>query len=415
MKAKITKTSVNALKPQEKAFEVVDTDIKGFLLRVQPTGRMTFYFSYRPDGGNRKRIKIGLYGSDLTVAQARDKAMILAGQVRDGVDVQLEKQERKAEAKAIRENSLEAFIDKKYKPWALANLKSGQETLNNIEYSFKHLKPMPLIDINLGMMEKWRTEQLELGKLKPNTINRRINSLRGILTKAVEWGVIEVHPLKRLKNLKGDNNQKARFLSDDESNRLIQALKARDNELKAARQRANAHREKRGYELLPSLDSFDFGDRLTPLVTLSLKTGARRGELFDLTWADVDLGTKNITIRAENSKSGKTRHIPLNQTAIDTIKAWKKQAPTKSGRVFPSDDGGRLDNVNKAWRNLLNAAEISDFRWHDMRHDFASKLVMNGVPLNTVRELCGHADLNTTLRYAHLAPDHKADAVALIG
>lgn len=84
MKAKITKTSVNALKPQEKAFEVVDTDIKGFLLRVQPTGRMTFYFSYRPDGGNRKRIKIGLYGSDLTVAQARDKAMILAGQVRRG-------------------------------------------------------------------------------------------------------------------------------------------------------------------------------------------------------------------------------------------------------------------------------------------------------------------------------------------
>ncbi|MEC8428822.1 MAG: tyrosine-type recombinase/integrase, partial [Pseudomonadota bacterium] len=363
----------------------------------------------------RKRIKIGLYGSDLTVAQARDKAMIMAGQVRDGIDVQLEKQERKAEAKAIRENSLEAFIDNKYKPWALANLKSGQETLNNIEYSFKHLKPLPLIDINLGMMEKWRTEQLELGKLKPNTINRRVNSLRGILTKAVEWGVIDVHPLQRLKNLKEDNNQKARFLSEDESSRLTAALRGRDSELKAARQRANAHRAKRGYELLPSLDDFEFGDRLTPLVTLSLKTGARRGELFDLTWEDVDLRTKNITIRAENSKSGKTRHIPLNQTAIDTIKAWKKQAPGKSGRVFPSDDGGRLDNVNKAWRNLLKAAEISDFRWHDMRHDFASKLVMNGVPLNTVRELCGHADLNTTLRYAHLAPDHKADAVALIG
>lgn len=69
MKAKITKTSVNALKPQNKALEVVDTDIKGFLLRVQPTGRMTFYFSYRPDGGNRKRIKIDPCGSDFIVAR----------------------------------------------------------------------------------------------------------------------------------------------------------------------------------------------------------------------------------------------------------------------------------------------------------------------------------------------------------
>lgn len=67
------------------------------------------------------------------------------------------------------------------------------------------------------------------------------------------------------------------------------------------------------------------------------------------------------------------------------------------------------------WTSILEAAAIEGFRWHDMRHDFASKLVMKGVPLNTVRELCGHADLNTTLRYAHLAPDHKADAVALIG
>jgi site-specific recombinase XerD len=64
---------------------------------------------------------------------------------------------------------------------------------------------------------------------------------------------------------------------------------------------------------------------------------------------------------------------------------------------------------------VLKDAKIEKFRWHDMRHDFASKLVMNGVPLNTVRDLCGHADLGTTLRYAHLAPEHKAEAVAQLG
>ncbi|GAA6151858.1 tyrosine-type recombinase/integrase [Pseudoteredinibacter isoporae] len=117
----------------------------------------------------------------------------------------------------------------------------------------------------------------------------------------------------------------------------------------------------------------------------------------------------------ETSKSQKTRHIPLSPTAIDVLNKWRKQAPTRGGRVFPADDGGKLDNVRKSWATILKLAEITRFRWHDMRHDFASKLVMKGVPLNTVRELCGHSDLNTTLRYAHLAPDHKADAIALIG
>ena len=81
------------------------------------------------------------------------------------------------------------------------------------------------------------------------------------------------------------------------------------------------------------------------------------------------------------------------------------------GLVFPGKHGQRFDNVRKSWSRLLREAQITGFRWHDLRHDFASKLVMASVPLNTVRELLGHATLNTTLRYAHLAPDHKAEAV----
>ena len=166
---------------------------------------------------------------------------------------------------------------------------------------------------------------------------------------------------------------------------------------------------------MQDLNKCSYGDRITPLVILALKTGMRRGELFDLEWSAVDLKRKVITVTGETAKSSKTRHIPLSPSALEAIKAWKKQAPSSEGRVFPASNGGRLDNVKKSWANVLKKAKISQFRWHDMRHDFASKLVMNGVPLNTVRELCGHADLNTTLRYAHLAPDHKADAVALIG
>ena len=93
---------------------------------------------------------------------------------------------------------------------------------------------------------------------------------------------------------------------------------------------------------------------------------------------------------------------------------WRATTGAKSGYVFPAEDGGRLDNINKSWKSLVEDAGIDEFRFHDLRHTFASWLVMRGVDLNTVRDLLGHADLKMTLRYAHLAPEHKAAAVAAL-
>lgn len=414
MRAKLSTSSVKGFHAQEKAYEVVDSEIKGFLMRVQPTGRKTFYFSYRTQSGIRKRIKIGVLGSNLTLAQARNQALRYAAQASDGQDIQGEKVSNRRAAKEKLKHTFDAYLSTQYLPWTLTNQKSGQQTIDTIRRAFPELLSLSISEITLKQVERLRTHKIMSG-LKPTTVNRVMSALRGALSRAVDWGIIETHPLAKLKALKMDTGIKARYLSDDEEQRLFKTLRERDEDIKAARARGNQFREERGYELMTDLYQFAYADRMTPMITLSLKTGMRRGELFDLRWSDIDFTNRILTIRGEIAKSSKTRHIPLSPIAFETIYNWQKQAPAQNGRVFPSDDGGRLDNVKNSWTSILEAAAIESFRWHDMRHDFASKLVMKGVPLNTVRELCGHADLNTTLRYAHLAPDHKADAVALIG
>ncbi|WP_343239082.1 site-specific integrase [Stenotrophomonas sp.] len=114
-----------------------------------------------------------------------------------------------------------------------------------------------------------------------------------------------------------------------------------------------------------------------------------------------------LTIRPENAKSGRQRHIPLNVEAMEVLQRWARQAgERRAGKVFDVTD------IKKGWGKLIADARIEEFRFHDLRHHFASRLVRAGVDLNTVRELLGHADITMTLRYAHLAPDTLAAAVA---
>ncbi len=415
MQAKLSASTIKSLQPKDKPFEVLDTLIKGFLLRVQPTGRKTFYYSYRNTAGKRQRIKIGVLSPELTIQQARDDALNYANQATKGIDVQEQKVSNKKATAALQEHTLSKFIDGDYKDWVLSHHKRGQETIDCINASFKDLLKLPLVEISHSVVEKWRMQRVAMGR-RPTTINRQTNLLRGALSRAVEWEVIPDHPLKKLKNLKTDKSPKVRYLTDDERQCLFDVLEERDNELKQARERGNTHREKRGYKLFPSLMNQAYGDRMTPLILLSIYTGVRRGEAFDLCWSNVNLEEGYITISGDTAKSSNTRHIPLSPTVLAALKAWhSQQEEDDSDRVFPADDGGRLDNVRKSWATILKQSNITGFRWHDMRHDFASQLVMKGVPLNTVRELCGHASMDTTLRYAHLAPDHKTDAIALLG
>jgi integrase len=414
MGAHITKSFVENVKPQSKAYEIYDTKITGFLLRVQPTGKLVFYYAYRNQARKNQRIKIGVYDPKMTVQQARDKASVYSGQVKVGIDIQAEKNQGRQDAIEANKKILETFIKDHYAPWALANLKTGQDSVDKLFSSFPNFMKLPLENITVSLVERWRTKRLQQG-IKASTINRCVAVLRSSFSKAVEWGIIDDHPLKKLKMLKLDNNSAARFLTVQERWRLYKVLFKRDKGLKQARERGNQHRLERNNKLLPCLLNVHFADRMIPIIILSLKTGLRRGEVFELTWSDIDFTNMSITVRGDIAKSKRTRHIPISPIAFKVLRRWEEQAPQLNGRVFPSDDGGRLKDLKKSWATIMNEANILNFRWHDMRHDFASQLVMKGVPLNTVRELCGHADSTTTQRYAHLAPGHIADAIALLG
>jgi integrase len=200
-----------------------------------------------------------------------------------------------------------------------------------------------------------------------------------------------------------------RYLAPHEEAALRAALVARDGARRQRREQANAWRRQRGYAEYPEANA----NHLTPLVLLALNTGLRKGEIFGLRWSDINFGRALLVVRGEGAKSGQSRYVPLNAEAIRVLTDWRGFITPEPVHVFPGrQDGEPLDDIKKAWAPLLKQAKIAGFTFHDLRHTFASKLVMAGVDLNTVRELLGHADIKMTLRYAHLAPEHKAAAVA---
>lgn len=388
------------LEIKEKDYDIRDSRLKGFLIRVYKSGKSSFVVEY----GRGKRMTIGST-EVLAPAKARDKAKKILGQVADGADPMAEK--KKSEAA-----TLEDYLDKKYGPWVGIKNKGGKKAIARIKSRFPDLLKQRLDEITPYQVEKWQAARLKAGK-KPTTVNRDIADLKAALSKAETWGIIDIHPLAKVKPIKTDQKKRVRYLSPDEEKRLRAALADRAEEKRLERDRANNWRSERGRKTYLCLRSIAYVDYLEPMTLLSINTGLRRGETFSLTWQDINFEREPcmLTVEGETAKSGSTRHIPLNAEVVDVLKKWQSQS-AGSGFVFPGKEGTRLDNIDRSWGNVLKRAKITDFRWHDLRHHFASRLVMAGVDLNTVRELLGHSDIKMTLRYAHLAPEHKADAVA---
>jgi integrase len=173
-----------------------------------------------------------------------------------------------------------------------------------------------------------------------------------------------------------ENNQRLRFLSGDEIDRLIDAC----------------------------------SPHLKPIVEVALHTGMRRGELLSLTWEQI----RNKQIYLTETKSGKARQIPINDRLAHLLRELRQKNQLKSPYVFCFPNGERIRHIKNGFLGACRRAGLEDFHFHDLRHTFASHLVMNGVGLKAVQELLGHADMKMTMRYAHLSHEHLREAVSVL-
>ncbi|MGL1959119.1 MAG: site-specific integrase [Colwellia sp.] len=406
---KITNSSIKALNVDDG--RVNDTELSGFHARISPKGKITYYLFYRHNG-KQVNFKLGSH-PEITPSQARDLAKSKLGEVANGIDVQEVKKEAKRQTELAKHTKLGSYLDQQYLPWLTTrNAKTSTKIVKSIKTGFPDYLEKQLSTILAWDIEKWRSLKTKSG-MSPSTINGYVNTLKGALSRAVEWSIIENHDLNKVKSLKVDNAV-VRYLSDNEETSLFNTLRIRDRKVKNERENGNLFRQQRNYALLPELRNSNYCDYLEPLIILAANSGMRKGEILGLEWPHIDLEKGFLTVISDNSKSGKGRHIPLNKTSKDALINWLDDT-SNQGYVFKGVDDQPIKDIKKAWGNLLKAAEIYDFRFHDLRHHFASKLVVAGIDLNTVRDLLGHSDLKMTLRYAHLAPEHKAAAVNLIG
>ncbi len=237
---------------------------------------------------------------------------------------------------------------------------------------------IPLNRLSVMLIEQFQSDVVNKGK-KPATANRLIATLKHCIHKGQQWEMVTEETLKRVRQVKflPENNKRLRYLSKDECRILLNAC---NGNLKA-------------------------------IVTFALNTGCRRGEILSLKWESIDLKHGFITL--DRTKNGDRRDIPISDALRPVLLGLTRRLD--SPHVFFDPATGKpFKDVKRSFHTACRRAGIRDFKFHDLRHTFASHLVMAGVDITTVSKLLGHKSLTMTLRYSHLAPNHLQNAVNML-
>jgi len=258
-----------------------------------------------------------------------------------------------------------------YLEWSRANKRSWQRDERSIRMLKRWFSGKQLSAISTLTIERFKAQRKR--EVSPASVNRELSCVKHMFSKAIQWQLFDSNPAKAVRKYR-ENNARIRYLTTAEVKRLRHTC----------------------------------ADWLWPIVQTALCTGMRKGEILRLRWDDVDFDRQLIYVR--QSKSGEPRHVPIAAPLYPTL----SRLTVISAYVFPREDGCPRQDVRGAFEGAVKRAGIHDFRFHDLRHTFASHLVMNGVDLLTVKELLGLKTLDLVQRYAHLSPSHKQKAVDML-
>ncbi|MDP0927963.1 tyrosine-type recombinase/integrase [Paracoccus onubensis] len=376
--ARITKRIVDAATPTNKEFFIWDEELKGFGLRVYPSGRKMYLAQFRT-GGRLRRINIGLHGA-VTPDLARTEAMKHLSGVRLGADPAGERDRRKA-SPTVKEFGTRFLSDH-------VALHCKAKTHREYQRAFDlYINPKfgshRITDIS-------RTDVVRLHqsmKQTPYQANRTVAILSVMFTVAHSWGIRTdgMNPCWKVKRYREEKRE--RYLIPDELARLGKVLDEARDEPEAVN-----------------------------CIRLLLLTGCRLSEIQTLKWDYVDY-TVGV-LRLPDSKTG-AKLVPIGKAAIEVLKNILKVEGNPyviTGRI----EGQHLTDMQKPWRRLRKRAGLDDLRIHDLRHSFASDALQLGQDLTMIGRLLGHTQVQTTARYAHLktdpirsAADEVSEAVAL--
>ncbi len=265
-------------------------------------------------------------------------------------------------------------LSEKYVEWAAGRKAAYSMTVEKSAIGrFDEAFPCLASGIRQVDLEEFLSRRLKT--IGPARHNRDLTILRAIFKKGVEWGYCGTNPAIGIKKL-DEPPGRVRFLSDEERESLLAACP----------------------------------ERLRRIVEIVLDTGLRRGELLSLKWEHIDF--KNKQLRIERSKNGDRRDIPMTDRVFTNFKAIPKRVDTPF--IFANPDGTHFKSLKTTWGTAIRKSKIKDFTFHDLRHSFASYLVMGGVDIRSVQTLMGHRSIMMTMRYSHLSPGHMRNAISVL-
>jgi integrase len=373
--SKITKRFVESLKSEARDYIAFDDEVKGFGVRVLRTGKKTYLVQYR-NGGRTRRVKIGRHGV-LTADQARGRAKELLGAVAGGNNpAQAISDHRSAPTVAtVCERFLRDHVEERLKPTTQRDYK---------RFIDRFIKP------ELGAFKIVDVVRADVSKLhhamrdSPYQANRTLGVLSKLFNLSEVWGLRPdgSNPCRHVR--KYPERRRETFLSPKELSRLGNALATVEADGSTSRYIVAAFR-------------------------LLILTGCRLREIQTLKWSYVQSGYLCLP----DTKTG-ARRIPLTPDAIDVLKDLSRIA-TGEYVIAGNLEGQCVTDLEKPWRKIRGMAKLDHVRIHDLRHTYASNAVKQGLDIAMVGKLLGHTQIQTTMRYVHLADDAVRRAADQVG